>query len=83
MNQTILLKRGGVENPYANKASAINALDSWSHLKGQPAVVFYTSANTNKTGDQTIGALLAVGTEDGIGKYKLVATYDDFNDHVD
>lgn len=73
-NQEILLKRS--TNVYASEDLAWDALNKATHIKGQPMVAFYSSSGGN--GDTTTGIILVVGTQNGTGTYKAVASHDDF-----
>ena len=77
MNQPILLYRSG--SVYANETAAWAALDAVTHKKGQPIVAFYTLSNptSGHHGSSTIGAIFAIGIDDGVGKYKACTSHDD------
>ena len=75
MAQEILLKRSS--NVYETEASAWAALNNHTFKKGEPIVAFYTKSGSVH-GDTSVAAIYAVGTDNGVGKYQAVASYEDF-----
>ena len=72
--QLILLKRS--LNIYNTETEAWTALDNLTHTSGQPVVAFFRR-NSNTHGDTTLGAIFAIGTANGVGKYKACSSHDD------
>ena len=72
--QLILLKRS--LNIYNTEAEAWTALDNFTHTQGQPVVAFFRKTS-NTHGDTTLGAIFAIGTANGVGKYKACSSHDD------
>ena len=72
--QLILLKRS--LNIYNTEAEAWTALDNFTHTQGQPVVAFFRRTS-NTHGDTALGAIFAIGTANGIGKYKACSSHDD------
>lgn len=72
--QLILLKRS--LNIYNTEAEAWAALDNLTHTSGQPVVAFFRKTS-NTHGDTTLGAIFAIGTANGVGKYKACSSHDD------
>ena len=72
--QLILLKRS--LNIYNTEAEAWTALDNLTHTQGQPVVAFFRR-NSNTHGDTALGAIFAIGTANGVGKYKACSSHDD------
>lgn len=75
MAQDILIKRSSIV--YASESEAWAALDKATFRKGMPLIACYTKTGTTH-GDTTVGAIYAVGTADGVGKYQAFASYEDF-----
>lgn len=75
-DQLILLKRS--LNIYASETEAWAALDNLTHIQGQPVVAFFRRSTTEAPhGDTALGAIFAIGTANGVGKYKACASHDD------
>ena len=72
--QLILLKRS--LNIYNTEAEAWTALDNFTHTQGQPVVAFFRRTS-NTHGDTALGAIFAIGTANGVGKYKACSSHDD------
>ena len=72
--QLILLKRS--LNIYSTEAEAWTALDNFTHTQGQPVVAFFRRTS-NTHGDTALGAIFAIGTANGVGKYKACSSHDD------
>ena len=72
--QLILLKRS--LNIYNTEAEAWTALDNLTHTQGQPVVAFFRRTS-NTHGDTALGAIFAIGTANGVGKYKACSSHDD------
>ena len=72
--QLILLKRS--LNIYNTETEAWTALDNLTHTQGQPVVAFFRR-NSNTHGDTALGAIFAIGTANGVGKYKACSSHDD------
>lgn len=77
MDQIILLYRN--KTIYANEKEAWDALNSLTHKKGQPVIALYKLSNSvdGSHGSSNIGVIFAIGTEDGVGKYKACSSHDD------
>ena len=75
--QLILFKRS--INVYNTETEAWTALDNLTHTQGQPVVAFFRR-NSNTHGDTALGAIFAIGTANGVGKYKACSSYDDMLD---
>ena len=73
-NQIIRFKRN--ELVFNNYEAAIVRLNAIDHLKGQPIIAYYND------GDNSPKIILAIGTEDGKGKYKIIASIDNLGDFV-
>lgn len=72
--QLILLKRS--LNIYNTETEAWTALDNLTHIQGQPVVAFFRR-NSDTHGDTALGAIFAIGTANGVGKYKACSSHDD------
>ena len=72
--QLILFKRS--INIYNTETEAWTALDNLTHTQGQPVVAFFRR-NSNTHGDTALGAIFAIGTANGVGKYKACSSHDD------
>ena len=72
--QLILFKRS--LNIYNNEAEAWTALDNLTHTQGQPVVAFFRRTSDTH-GDTALGAIFAIGTANGVGKYKACSSHDD------
>ena len=72
--QLILLKRS--LNIYNTEAEAWGALDNLTHTQGQPVVAFFRRTSDTH-GDTALGAIFAIGTANGVGKYKACSSHDD------
>ena len=72
--QLILLKRS--LNIYNTEAEAWTALDNLTHTQGQPVVAFF-KRTSDTHGDTALGAIFAIGTANGVGKYKACSSHDD------
>ena len=72
--QLILLKRS--LNIYNTETEAWGALDNLTHTQGQPVVAFF-KRTSDTHGDTALGAIFAIGTANGVGKYKACSSHDD------
>ena len=72
--QLILFKRS--LNIYNTEAEAWTALDNLTHTQGQPVVAFFRRTSDTH-GDTALGAIFAIGTANGVGKYKACSSHDD------
>ena len=72
--QLILFKRS--LNIYNNETEAWTALDNLTHTQGQPVVAFFRRTSDTH-GDTALGAIFAIGTANGVGKYKACSSHDD------
>ena len=72
--QLILLKRS--LNIYNTETEAWAALDNFTHTQGQPVVAFFRRTSDTH-GDTALGAIFAIGTANGVGKYKACSSHDD------
>ena len=72
--QLILFKRS--LNIYNTEAEAWTALDNFTHTQGQPVVAFFRRTSDTH-GDTALGAIFAIGTANGVGKYKACSSHDD------
>ena len=72
--QLILLKRS--LNIYNTETEAWAALDNFTHTSGQPVVAFFRRTSDTH-GDTALGAIFAIGTANGVGKYKACSSHDD------
>lgn len=72
--QLILFKRS--LNIYNTETEAWTALDNLTHIQGQPVVAFFRRTS-NTHGDTALGAIFAIGTDNGVGKYKACSSHDD------
>lgn len=72
--QLILFKRS--LNIYNTEAEAWTALDNFTHTSGQPVVAFFRRTSDTH-GDTALGAIFAIGTANGVGKYKACSSHDD------
>ena len=72
--QLILFKRS--LNIYNTEIEAWTALDNLIHTQGQPVVAFFRRTS-NTHGDTALGAIFAIGTANGVGKYKACSSHDD------
>lgn len=72
--QLILLKRS--LNIYNTETEAWTALDNLTHTQGQPVVAFF-KRTSDTHGDTALGAIFAIGTANGVGKYKACSSHDD------
>ena len=72
--QLILFKRS--INIYNTETEAWTALDNLTHTQGQPVVAFFRR-NSDTHGDTALGAIFAIGTANGVGKYKACSSHDD------
>ena len=72
--QLILFKRS--LNIYNTEIEAWTALDNLIHTQGQPVVAFFRRTS-NTHGDTALGAIFAIGTDNGVGKYKACSSHDD------
>ena len=72
--QLILLKRS--LNIYNTETEAWTALDNFTHTSGQPVVAFFRRTSDTH-GDTALGAIFAIGTANGVGKYKACSSHDD------
>ena len=72
--QLILLKRS--LNIYNTETEAWTALDNFTHTQGQPVVAFFRRTSDTH-GDTALGAIFAIGTANGVGKYKACSSHDD------
>lgn len=72
--QLILLKRS--LNIYNTETEAWTALDNFTHTQGQPVVAFFRRTSATH-GDTALGAIFAIGTANGVGKYKACSSHDD------
>ena len=72
--QLILLKRS--LNIYNTETEAWSALDNFTHTSGQPVVAFFRRTSDTH-GDTALGAIFAIGTANGVGKYKACSSHDD------
>ena len=72
--QLILFKRS--INVYNTETEAWTALDNLTHIQGQPVVAFFRR-NSDTHGDTALGAIFAIGTANGVGKYKACSSHDD------
>ena len=72
--QLILFKRS--INIYNTETEAWTALDNLTHIQGQPVVAFFRR-NSDTHGDTALGAIFAIGTANGVGKYKACSSHDD------
>ena len=72
--QLILLKRS--LNIYNTETEAWAALDNFTHTSGQPVVAFF-KRTSDTHGDTALGAIFAIGTANGVGKYKACSSHDD------
>ena len=75
--QLILFKRS--INIYNTETEAWTALDNLTHTQGQPVVAFFRKTS-NTHGDAALGAIFAIGTDNGVGKYKACSSHDDMLD---
>ena len=72
--QLILIKRS--LNIYNTETEAWTALDNFTHTSGQPVVAFFRRTSDTH-GDTALGAIFAIGTANGVGKYKACSSHDD------
>lgn len=72
--QLILFKRS--LNIYNTETEAWAALDNLTHTSGQPVVAFFRRTSDTH-GDTALGAIFAIGTANGVGKYKACSSHDD------
>lgn len=72
--QLILFKRS--LNIYNTETEAWTALDNLTHTQGQPVVAFFRRTSDTH-GDTALGAIFAIGTANGVGKYKACSSHDD------
>ena len=72
--QLILFKRS--LNIYNTETEAWTALDNFTHTQGQPVVAFFRKPSDTH-GDTALGAIFAIGTANGVGKYKACSSHDD------
>ena len=72
--QLILFKRS--LNIYNTEIEAWTALDNLIHTQGQPVVAFFRRTS-NTHGDTALGVIFAIGTDNGVGKYKACSSHDD------
>ena len=72
--QLILFKRS--LNIYNTETEAWAALDNFTHTSGQPVVAFFRKTSDTH-GDTALGAIFAIGTANGVGKYKACSSHDD------